>query len=79
MYFNYHAKVKSLIRNGEALYYEFVDEYHKISPCLLIFFKGDKVYPIREHRFMEYFDLIIEYNIKERVAGDYQKGNKKER
>ena len=33
MYFNYHAKVKKMIENGEAIEYEFLENYHNISPA----------------------------------------------
>ena len=42
MYFNYHAKVKNLIKNGEATGYEILESYHNISPCLLIYFKNNR-------------------------------------
>ena len=60
-YFNYHAKVKNLIKQGQLVSYEFVDEYNKISPALLLRFKDGSVYPIREHRFEEYLLLLAEF------------------
>ena len=63
MYFNYHAKVKNLIKNGEATGYEIFESYHNISPCLLIFFKNNKPMPIRLNHFDEYIKLLKEYGI----------------
>lgn len=57
-YFNYHAKVKKLISQGELVYYEIVENYHNISPCMILYFKNNPPMPIREHRFQEYFDII---------------------
>lgn len=66
MYFNYHAKVKRLIEEGHALDFEFLPEYHKISPCLLIFFDNQKPMPIREHRFQEYIFLLAKFQVYEK-------------
>ena len=33
-----------------------VDNYNKISPCLIVK-TDDKHYPIREYRWQEYFDI----------------------
>ena len=57
-YFNYHAKAQKLIKEGKLTHYKFCQEYHKISPALLLFFEGGLVMPIREHRFAEYLALI---------------------
>lgn len=55
----YHNKIKQRIKNKELTGYEYVDEYNKISPCLLLFFDTEpKVRPIREHRFKEYEALL---------------------
>ena len=63
MYFIYHAKLKNLIKNGEATGYEILESYHNISPCLLIFFKNNKPMPIRLNHFDEYIKLLKEYGI----------------
>lgn len=57
MYFNYHAKAKRLINEGKLINYYIVDEYHKISPALLLVFDG-LIMPIRSHKWEEYFNLI---------------------
>jgi len=55
----YHNKVKQRILNNELAYYEYVDSYKKISPCLLLHFDTEpKIRPIREHRFQEYEELL---------------------
>lgn len=57
-YFNYHAKAKRLIKQGELTHYKIVENYHNISPCMLLFFKSYPPMPIREYRFQEYLDII---------------------
>lgn len=57
-YFNYHAKIKNKIRNGEMVNAEFVDKYHKISPALIITFSDGFIAPIRESHFADYIYLI---------------------
>ena len=63
-YFDYHAKVKKLIKEGKLKSYYFDKSYNNIGFALVLCFDGKK-YPIREERFLEYFDLIGSlYNIK---------------
>ena len=61
-YFNYHAIAKNLIKTGKLIRFEFVEEYHGISPALLLYFDDSKhpVMPIRKHRWQEYTLLISE-------------------
>ena len=59
MYFNYHAKVKKLILEGKLKGYEFLDEYHGISPALLLHFDGYRSMPIRDYMWEEYLPYII--------------------
>lgn len=55
----YHAKIKQRINNGELTSFEFVDEYNKIKPCLLLYFNTfPYVKPIREHRFEMYKQIL---------------------
>ena len=62
MYHNYHGTIKQRINNKELISFEFVKEYNKIKPCLLLYFNTfPYVKPIREHRFEEYKELL---NIK---------------
>ena len=58
MYFNYHAKVKKLIKEKQLLYYTFMDNYNGISPALVLFFKNSKPMPIRQHKFEEYLKIL---------------------
>lgn len=62
-YFNYHAKVKKLIRDKKLKNYYLVEEYHGIRPALILEFNDEKykILPIRFHRWEEYFDLIDKY------------------
>lgn len=59
-YFNYHATVRRLLRENKLTGMRLVENYHGISPALLLFFDDPRhpVMPIREHRFDEYFSLI---------------------
>ena len=59
MYFNYHAKVKKLIKEKKLTNYYIVEKYNKISPALILVF-GNFVMPIREHKWDEYIKLINE-------------------
>lgn len=63
MYYNYHAIIKKRIANGEIISAKMLEKYNKISPCLLLIF-DDKVYPIREHMFAEYLDILRSHNVK---------------
>lgn len=65
MYFNYHAKVKNLIKNGHCTGFKFVETYHNISPCLLIYVDDGKIYPIRRHMFEEYQFLLARFEVEE--------------
>lgn len=58
MYFNYHAKIKKMISQGEFVRFEIVDNYHGIKPAMLLYFKNHPPLPVREHRFDEYFKII---------------------
>ena len=58
MYFNYHSKVKKALRESELEKFEFVERWNDISPALLLYFKNGEIYPIREHHWDEYLDII---------------------
>ena len=64
MYFNYHHKVKSLIKNGHCLGVSLLYEYNKIKPAMVFYFSNHVPMPIREYRWAEYLPLIKQYNIK---------------
>jgi len=63
----YHNKIKQRIRNNELAYYEYVDSYKKITPCLLLYFDTEpKIRPIRMYRFEEYEELLKNIIFKRR-------------
>ena len=66
MYFNYHAKAKRLIKEGHCKNFQFVESYHKISPCLLLFFDDGLVMPIRKAHFDEYIILLAKFGVSEK-------------
>ena len=57
-YFNYHSKIKKLINAGELVRFEIVDEYHSISPAMILYFKNHPPMPVREHHFDEYLKIM---------------------
>ena len=67
MYFNYHAKVKKLIKDGRLVSFGFYENWNGISPALVLFFYDEKTMPIREYRWQEYLELFDEIPEKERV------------
>lgn len=64
-YFNYHAKVKRLIEEGHCIGFKFVEYYHKIKPCLLLWFDNCRPMPVREYWFDEYKILLAKYGVVE--------------
>lgn len=56
-YFDYHNKIKKLIKDGKLKSFFFEKAYKNIGFALVLCF-DDKKYPIREERFAEYFELI---------------------
>ena len=65
-YFNYHAKIKNLIKTGQTIYFELLPEYNHISPAMVFYFKNNPPMPVREYKFDEYFELIEKYKIPEK-------------
>ena len=63
-YFNYHAKVKNLIKAGDCIEVSLMYKYHNIKPAMVLYFKSHKPMPIRSYRWNEYFPLIKDYNLK---------------
>lgn len=64
MYYNYHAKIKRLIKQNKLLKVKYFEKYNNISPALVFYFDDEKPMPIREYRFMEYFDefpFLVDY------------------
>lgn len=70
-YFSYHNKIKSLVKQGLLKQYCFNSNYPGIGFAMVLNING-KNYPIREHRFAEYFNLIGEYYLTEKVGSTYQ-------
>lgn len=62
MYFNYHAKAKKLIKQGNLSYYTIVENYNGIKPALVLYFKNHKPVPIRQNHFEEYLKLLENEN-----------------
>lgn len=58
MYFNYHAKIYKLIREGHLDHYEIVEKWNKISPALVIFFHNHQPMPVRIEKWGEYLPLL---------------------
>jgi len=57
--YSYHNRIKQRIKNNELIGYEFVDNYKKISPCLLLRFDTEpKLRPVREYRFDMYNEIL---------------------
>ena len=70
-YFDYHAKIKKLIREGNLKCYYFEKSYKNIGFALVLCF-DDKKYPIREERFAEYFELIGQHYAIHQKDKEYQ-------
>ena len=58
MYYNYHGILQKKIRSGELKSYRIVDNYHGISPALLLIFQDGTIRPVREYCFHFYLELI---------------------
>ena len=59
-YFDYHKTAKKLIKQGKLIESRILDEYHGISPALLLVFDDitHPVMPIRKERWAEYLPLL---------------------
>ena len=62
MYYNYHAIIKKKIKENKLIYIEFKEEHKKIKNVMLLHFNDGTIYPIREHRFLEYSILLNKIN-----------------
>ena len=60
MYYNYHAVLRRLIREGKLIDFKRVEKWGKIAPAFVLFFEGHRPMPIREERVPEYMALIAE-------------------
>lgn len=62
-YFNYHSMVKKKIMQSNNSLMFIVNQYKNISPCLVVVTDSGH-YPIREHRWQEYFAIAEARQIK---------------
>lgn len=60
MYFNYHGKIKELLKTDTVTKIEIVDNHNGIKPAMLLHFKNHKPMPIREHKWDEYIKLLLD-------------------
>lgn len=58
MYFNYHAKIRKLLRENDLDYYEIVDKWNSISPALVLHFHSHPPMPVRIDKWGEYLPLL---------------------
>lgn len=63
MYYNYHARAKALIKNGNCIGATIFDRYHHIYPALVLYFDNHKPIPIREYMWDDYLPLLSELDI----------------
>lgn len=66
-YFNYHAKIKKLIKENQLSKIVLLNKYNNISPCMLLIFKSNKPMPVREYRWQEYFDYLSSEKIIDKI------------
>lgn len=59
MYFNYHKKVKQIIKDDIITKIEIVDDHNGIRPAMMLHFRNHKPMPIREHKWDEYIKIIF--------------------
>lgn len=58
----YHNKIKSRIKKGELIYWEYCENYNKVGECILLHFNTVPfVRPIRPHRYVEYMGVLEGY------------------
>ena len=63
-YFNYHARAQGLIKSGHCIRAEIVKKHGAISPALVLVFDNHSPMPIREEKWLVYFEILNKYNIK---------------
>lgn len=63
MYYNYHARAKALIKNGNCIGATIFQRYHHIYPALVLYFDNHNPIPIREYMWEEYFSLLSDCKI----------------
>ena len=70
MYYNYHAKIKNLIKTNHLTGYKFVEKYHNISPALVLIFDCHTPMPIRKHKWEEYKLFLLHFGINLQIPND---------
>lgn len=61
-YYGYHQRIKQRIENGEMTGFQFVDDYPRIGPALVLMFRTNPIIrPIRPYRWPEYAEILKEY------------------
>ena len=63
-YFNYHAKIKNLIKSNHCLSVSLLYKYNHIKPAMVFYFDNAKPMPVRDYMWQEYFPLIKKYDLK---------------
>ena len=64
MYFNYHSKLRKVIKEDKITKIEILDEYNGIKPAMVIYFEKNNPMPIREHMWDDYIKFISELDNK---------------
>jgi len=64
-YFNYHATIKKLIKEGKLIGYYFTQKHNSISPALVLIFNDSThpVMPVRKEKWEMYLPLLNDENI----------------
>lgn len=62
-YFNYHAKAKRLLNNGNCIGASVFSCYNNIKPALVLYFDNNIPIPIREYMWKEYLPILKQLNI----------------
>lgn len=63
-YFNYHAKARRLIENGNCISASVFSNYHNIKPALVLYFENNIPIPIRDYMWKDYFSILKKHQIK---------------
>ena len=61
----YHNTIKKRIKNKELIGYEFLENYKNIGECLMLYFKTYPFErPVRPHKYIEYTDILEQWDQK---------------
>ncbi len=62
----YHNKIKQRIRAGELIGYQYVANYPRIGPALVLHFSTHPpVRPIRPYRYQEYLPILAAWEAQQ--------------